>query len=93
MKYQIKTITMKESAKLQYEIQRAKKKLIKKAQEVGIWENFGQDEVRELEAKYDDLSLRYGTPQQRAMSDSIRAFDNWCMNFDNSDLRQAKQKS
>ncbi len=32
--------------------ERVKRKLIKEAQRRGIYENFGQEEIRELESKY-----------------------------------------
>jgi hypothetical protein len=53
------------------DINNAKKSLIAKAKSKGIYENFGQKEVRQLEDKY-------GSTQE------IRDFDNWAMNFDTS---------
>jgi hypothetical protein len=57
------------------EIQKIKNKLISKAKSKGIYENFGQNEVRMLEDKYGNTN-------------EIREFDNWAMNFDLSDLKQ-----
>lgn len=51
------------------EIVKYKQALIKKAKSKGLYENFGQSEVRKLESKYGRLGL-------------IAEFDNWCMNFD-----------
>ena len=50
------------------DIQKAKEKLIKKASKTGIYENFGQKEVRELYDKY-------------YISNEIRDFDEWCMTY------------
>lgn len=53
------------------DIKKAKEKLIRVAKKKGLYENFGQEEVRELQDKY-------------GYTDAIREFDNWCMNIDNS---------
>lgn len=69
------------------DINRAKQKLINKAKKKGgIWENFGQDEVRALEDKYFDE--RYNN---NGVWSAIRNFDNWCMNFTLSDLNENKE--
>lgn len=47
-------------------------KAIKKG---GVWENFGQKEVRKMKDKYGDIGL-------------VCDFENWCMNMDNSQLQQ-----
>ena len=57
------------------EIQKIKNRLISKAKSKGIYENFGQNEVRMLEDKYGNTN-------------EVREFDNWAMNFDLSDLKQ-----
>jgi len=57
------------------EIQKIKNKLISKAKSKGIYENFGQNEVRMLEDKYGNTN-------------EVREFDRWAMNFDMSDLKQ-----
>lgn len=51
--------------------------LIKKAKTKGIYENFGQKEVLKLK----DV---FGYTQE------IESFENWCMNFDNSNLKGLK---
>jgi hypothetical protein len=51
------------------EIANIKKKLIAKAKISGIYENFGQREVRKLEDKYPKY------PQQ------ILRLSNWCMDY------------
>jgi hypothetical protein len=55
------------------DIQKMKKALIAKAKSKGIYENFGQNEVRDLQDKY-------------GYTNSVREFDNWAMNFDLSQM-------
>ncbi len=55
------------------DIQKMKKALIVKAKSKGIYENFGQNEVRDLQDKY-------------GYTNSVREFDNWAMNFDLSQM-------
>jgi len=45
-----------------------KKKLIREAKKKGIYENFGQTEVRKLRDKYGSIK-------------EVEEFDNWAMNF------------
>ena len=55
------------------DIEKAKQKLIKIAKKKGIYENFGQKEVRDLQDKY-------------GYTDAIQQFDDWCMYFDMSQI-------
>ena len=55
------------------DIQKMKKTLIAKAKSRGLYENFGQKEVRVLEDKY-------------GYTNNVRDFDNWAMNFDLSQM-------
>lgn len=52
-----------------------KSSLIKKAKTRGIYENFGQKEVGQLEDKY-------------GYNKDVADFDNWCMDFDLSELKK-----
>ncbi len=61
---------------MEEEIYNMKKSLISKAKEEGIYENFGQKEVRELQDKY-------------SYTEEVEQFDNWCMTFDDNKLREA----
>ena len=61
-------------------IQRRKTKLKKEVLKKGLYENFGQKEVRELEDKYLDWSDYSGDMNQ--VRDLILAFDEWCMNYE-----------
>ena len=49
--------------------------LIKKAKTKGIYENFGQNEVKKL---IDTFSY----------NKAVEDFDNWCMNFDQKQLNE-----
>ena len=54
-----------------------KKKWAKK----GGYENFGQDEIRDLQDKYDYHGMVYGTPEERKAAALIDALDQWAMNY------------
>lgn len=63
-------------------IERAKNKLIKKAQTDGIYENFGQKEYRKLKEKYDpmfndDISIMERNRQLAA----LESFSDWCGSY------------
>lgn len=81
-----KEIALKER-KLSKDIKRCKDKLIKKAKRIGLWENFGQEDVRRLHTEYDHMTMVYGTPKERAMASEIQNFNYWCMEFDLSNLQ------
>lgn len=57
------------------DIDRMKASLVAKAKKKGLYENFGQDEVRKLEDKYGRTA-------------EVNDFDNWAMNFDLSQLKK-----
>ena len=61
------------------EIIAIKRKLVEDVKKNGLYENFGQKEVRRLRDKYTDPS-RYdeGMRYRRAL---IIAFNNWCINY------------
>jgi hypothetical protein len=62
------------------DINQTRKKLIAKAKRRGLYENFGQDEVRALKEKHIDLSDY--SKEMNAKRDQLQAFDNWCMNYE-----------
>lgn len=70
---------------LRNEITRTKKRLINRAKKYGIYENFGQDEVRRLEDKYIDISNYSKNEMTKRML--IDQFDEWCSTFSYSDLK------
>jgi hypothetical protein len=61
-----------------------KNKLINKAKKSGLYENFGQDEVRAIEDKFIDISSY--TDEMNKNRDLLSGFNNWAMNFDLSKL-------
>ena len=58
------------------DIARTRSKLILRAKKKGIWEDFGQREVRVIMDKYSEH--RYMNDGAWAL---IQSFDNWCMNY------------
>jgi len=67
--------------KIETAISRAKKALIKVAQTTGIYENFGQDEVRKITDKFIDLSDY--TIEMNKKRAALQSFDHWCSNYTN----------
>lgn len=68
--------------KIETAIKKEKSKLIAKAKAKGLYENFGQKEVRKLEDKFIDIS-DYGQ-EMNYNRNQISGFDEWCMNFNDS---------
>ena len=60
-------------------ITREQNKLIKIAKTKGLYENFGQKEVRKLEDKFIDIS-NYSEEMNKNRR-LIQMFDEWCMNY------------
>lgn len=58
---------------LEQDIAKKKKELKRQAAELGIWEDFGQGEVRKLKEKYSKFDPK--------VSKRIREFSNWCANY------------
>ena len=65
--------------KIDTAINRAKKVLIDRAKRDGIYENFGQEEVRAIKDKF----IKFGdySKEMNANRDKINAFDDWCMTY------------
>lgn len=54
-------------------------KLIKIAQKKGLYENFGEKEVRKLQNKFiNDSDYSQDMNKKRRL---IQLFENWCMNY------------
>jgi len=70
---------------IDYDIEKYKKSLFQKAKKKGLYENFGQKEVRKLEDKY-KCNTDY-SDKGRETWKKIREFDTWCMSLDDNDLR------
>lgn len=62
---------------MERDIEKAKNKLKKKAKQNGVWENFGQDEVRKIDDKYGSLQ----TENYAEYSRLLNAFSDWCANY------------
>ena len=63
------------------EINGTKRRLIQKAKKKGIYENFGQTEIRKLRDKYQYTILIYGSEKERAYAAQIDALEDWVMNY------------
>lgn len=81
------THTRKKSIETQMkrDVKSFQKKLIMKAKDKGLYENFGRKEVRKLEGKYSDY--RY-----KKEFDIIDNFSDWAMNFDDNELKREVDK-
>lgn len=71
---------MKELKKAEKKIAVYKHKLILKAKKSGLYENFGQTEVNNLENEY--AFCQYGNEEERNIWKSIRYFEEWCDNYE-----------
>lgn len=65
--------------KIDRALTREQNKLIKIAKITGLYENFGQKEVRKLEDKFIDLS-DYSEEMNKNRR-LIQMFDEWCMSY------------
>ena len=78
---------MAKPKKVETQIRRYERMLIAKAKKKGLYENFGQTEVRQLKNDYHYNDLVYGTPKQRKEADKIDAFDRWARTFDDRRIK------
>ena len=63
------------------------KKMVLKAKEKrGVYENFGQAEIKKLKDKYGYIP--YGSQAERKIVEAIDFLDNWCMRFDDNKLKK-----
>jgi len=54
----------------------------------GVWENFGQKELRQLEEKHRYNTIKYSRePNDVKIATELKELDYWCMTFDLSDLK------
>jgi hypothetical protein len=58
---------------------REQDKLIKKAKTKGLYENFGQKEVRKLEDKF--INISDYSEEMNSNRRLIQMFNEWCMNY------------
>jgi len=72
------------------EITKRKDKLLLEADKNGLYENFGQKEVREIENKLDLKSNRMKDITEA--HEHIREFEYWCKTLDLRKLRKYKEE-
>ena len=60
-------------------ISRAEKMLVEKVKKEGLFENFGQKEVREIKDKFINIS-NYSSEMNMNRS-ILKSFNDWCMNY------------
>ena len=60
--------------------------MIEKAKENGIYENFGQKEIKELKDKY--INISDYSEEMNKTRDEIDYLDNWASRFDLSQLKE-----
>lgn len=60
-------------------IRRARRILTQESQKNGVYENFGQKEVRAIKNKFIDISSY--TNEMNENRRKLKEFDNWCMNY------------
>jgi hypothetical protein len=65
--------------KLNREITTQQVKLVEKVKKSGLYENFGQTEVRKLEDKFIDISDY--TDEMNTNRFLIESFNGWCVNY------------
>lgn len=65
--------------KVETAINRATKILIKRAETKGIYENFGQDEIREIRNKFIKTARNYS--EEMEINSELRIFNSWCVNY------------
>ena len=73
--------------RIETQIKHYKERLIRKAKRIGLWENFGQEEVNVLRDAYYDYKYK-----SDGVWDAIMAFDNWCKNLDIEGLKNENIK-
>lgn len=66
--------------KIEQAIEKQKAKLRVKANRYGLYENFGQDEVRKISEKFIDSSNYSEKMNQNRRT--LASFDEWCMTYD-----------
>ena len=76
---------MNNLCKLKNDVEKMKNKLRADFKRKGARENFGDKEIRQLEAKYDKCSIAGGTPEGKEMLDVFSAFSEWCLLYNGSD--------
>lgn len=69
--------------KIETAIRYEKNRLISIEKKKGIYENFGQNEVRKIEDQYINISSY--TDEMNHNRDLLQAFNNWCSTYNGQD--------
>ena len=69
--------------KIETAIKHEQNKLIAYANKKGIYENFGQTEVRKIKDQYINISSY--TDDMNNNRNLLQSFDNWCMTYNGED--------
>lgn len=75
---------MKALKKLEKEIEKTKNSLLIKAKKNGLYENFGQVEIRKLKDKF--INFASYTNEMNMIRKLLDNFDYWCGNVSDADL-------
>lgn len=81
----IKNMSYLNCKKIDTAISRATKLLIEEAKKNGLYENFGQTEVRRIEDKF--INSSDYTREMNESRDKLRYFSNWCSRYSLNDMR------
>jgi hypothetical protein len=76
------------TSKVTQYINNKKRILIDRAQKNGLYENFGQNEVRQLRDKF--INCSDYSCYMNSKRDMIQRFSDWCATFDLTKLRSLK---
>ena len=71
---------MTDSYNLEKDIKSARVKLIVKAEKRGVYENFGNHEIRQLEEKYNYPDFNH--PEKEKIFNLFQSFAEWCMTYE-----------
>ena len=75
--------------KIETEIKKLKHGLLCKAKKKGLYENFGDKEIRKLKDKHNFNSIQYGSSEEREKADKISGFSKWAMNVGDREVKEA----
>lgn len=76
--------------KIDTEIKKLKHNLLCSAKEKGLYENFGDKQIRKLEDKHHYNSIKYGTPEEREKADKIQGFSQWARRVNDNEVKKEK---
>jgi len=63
------------------DVSMAKRRLVIKAKVKGIYENFGQSEIRKLKDRYHYSALIHGSQSERRLAGEIDSFEDWAISY------------